>query len=417
MGWFDNYIENISQSNESYYREFAQEWVDDYFEDSTLVRIIKEEQYPFENKYEEYEVQVDTVAEVTVNISKVIGDFISFLFRDCSHKNYRGQKYLYNDETYLCYEKINPLSKIAKTKLIRCNNTISWLDKNGNVLTEKVFLGYEISSTNDAISKDGIVSNRRLIVYAQNNKLTKTIKVNQRFMFQNEQCYRVEEIDNYNTEEGLDQCTLMKFYLVYSPLLSSDNKELNVCNYYDTNYVLEINQDSIIQIKNFEGKLEANVKNNEKVLLDIPIVWSTDNKKVIEIDEEGRYKIIGDIDDTANIICSMADNPTISDSVFIQVTEERPTQKEIVVYPQISILNEHDTVDLICKVYIEGEEITETDIECTPLNVPQNNYTLEKIENGYRLTNNQFYKTPLLLKFNSADCEEVEMQIVLNGLL
>ena len=47
---YNNYLSRnkiTAKDNEEYYRKYAQEWVDKYFYDSTLVRTIKEEKYPF----------------------------------------------------------------------------------------------------------------------------------------------------------------------------------------------------------------------------------------------------------------------------------------------------------------------------------------------------------------------------------
>ena len=237
MSWLGNYENNVApSSNKSFYENEAQAYIDDYFYDSTLTTTIQEQNYPFNDAYTEYECQIDSVAEATLNIEKAMENFISVLFKDCSHQNYRGQKYIYNNETYLCYHRTNRLAKISKSNLVRCNNEISWIDDDKNIYTEPVYLGYELTSTNDLISKKGITSNRRRILYMQYNDNTKKIDINQRFMFQHKQCFRVEEIDNFQFEEGTNgQVTFIKMFVVFSPLLPQDNTELNICNYYPKN--------------------------------------------------------------------------------------------------------------------------------------------------------------------------------------
>ena len=82
MSWQDNYIRNISTPNGEYYDEFTQEWINDYFDDSTLVHWIKEEKYPFDETYRDFEVHIDSVAEITLNIDRAIGDYVTVLFKD-----------------------------------------------------------------------------------------------------------------------------------------------------------------------------------------------------------------------------------------------------------------------------------------------------------------------------------------------
>jgi len=419
MSWYENYITNIAQDNESFYREQAQEWINDYFTDTTLVRTIKEEKYPFNEEYEDYIVHVDSVAEITTNVNKIIGDFISVIFKDCEHINYRGQKYIYEDETYLCYDKINEIAKVSKSNLIRCNNEISWLDENGNIMTEKVFVGYELSSTNDNITKKALVSNRRRVIYVQCNEKTNKIKINQRFMFQHNQCFRVEEIDNYYRETKTNgDVTLMKMFIVYSPLIPLDNQELNICDYYTKEYSLTINQTDISQTTGFSGKLTANVKYNNEII-DVPLKWKSSDNTIISIDEDtGEYKVIGTLDgEISTITCYMKDNEEIEDSIQIKVVSDfLPEKKIIVENSNITSLKEKESVEFNCYVMIEGE-IQSDIVTCVPSGIDSKHYSLIETLSGYELKNLNASYIPLTLTFSADGCDDVVLDIELNGLI
>ena len=85
---YSNYLsrtKNSTKDNEDYYRTYAQEWMNRYFYDSTLVRTISEEKYPFNKEYVDYEVHVDAVSDVTVNTNKVIGNYLALIFKDCRY--------------------------------------------------------------------------------------------------------------------------------------------------------------------------------------------------------------------------------------------------------------------------------------------------------------------------------------------
>ncbi|MBQ0114132.1 MAG: Ig-like domain-containing protein [Bacteroidales bacterium] len=417
MDWYENYINGMRQTNNEFYEELAQAWTNDYFSDSTLVKKVLEEQFPFNNEYEEYEVHVDTVAEVTVNINKVIGDFISVIFKDCKHRNYRGQKYLYNGETYLCYDKINHLSKVAKTNLIRCNNEINWLDENGSIVTEKVFLGYDLTSTNDLIGKDGITSNKRRIIFVQSNDRTQKIKVNQRFMFQHNQCFRVEEIDNYNQESNADgEVTMIKLYLAYSPMQEVDNQELNICDYYTVDFKLFIDQDDISQKIDFEGDLTATVVNGNDII-DAEISWSTSDENIVTIDElTGHFVLVGNVGDVATIKASMTYNDTVFDERQITIVDSYISDKKIiVVHDDLNELNQMETLEFKCGVYIQGE-LQQDEVTCVPSGANPNCYSFEKTNDGYILTNNKISKQPLILTFSADGCSDVILEIKLLGL-
>lgn len=416
MDWYENYLQNFAQTNEDFYREYAQEWINDSFEDTTLLRIIQEQEFPFTDSYIEQEAHVDSVSDVSSNVNKVIGDYVSFIFKDCSHINYRGQKYLYNNETYLCYDKINNLSRIAKTKVIRCNNILHWIDKdNGKIYNEPIFLGHEISSTNDLVNKDANVPNARMIILVQANENTMKIKSNQRFMFQHETAFRVEEVNNFMQEEGTNgQVTLIKLYLKYDSILTVDNKELNLCDYYDYQYKLEINQQSPIEQKQgFIGQLTATVMLNNEVV-DIPLKWSTSDIESVTIDEQGNYQVIGEVGSMSLITCYIDKNEQVFDTIEIKIVEDYLPEKVLIVEPIITELRQGFSTEFKCGVYIEGKKQSGI-VNCAP-NWNGINYTLQETINGYKLTNNKMSDKKLELTFSSGDLNPIIMNIELRGL-
>ena len=128
--------------------------------------------------------------------------------------------------------------------------------------------------------------------------------------------------NNYMQEQETDgQVTCVKMYVDYSAILPSDNKELNICDYYKVDYTLKIDQDNIEQTQGFKGKLTATVKNGTDVI-DVPLKWSTSDSDVVEIDEQGNYQVIGEIGSMGQITCSMADNESIYDTITIKIVED-----------------------------------------------------------------------------------------------
>ena len=232
---YSQYINNIAQSPSDTYNSIAQETIKKQWDNTTQLRMVQEENYPFNQEYTEYEAWISTISNVSVNTDKIIGDYIGILFKDCDHpQNYKGQKYIYNNDTYLCYDRLNKLTQVSDFKCIRCNNVMSWIDRNSkNIYTEPMFLGYEVSSTNNQISKEGTIGNSRLIIFCQANEKTKSISINQRFIFQHKSAFKVEEINNYNQESGTNgDVTFLKFHMVKDTINpQTDNIELNLADY------------------------------------------------------------------------------------------------------------------------------------------------------------------------------------------
>ena len=424
LEFLENYISYIAQTPKEYHRGLIQATIDSRWEDTTQIHMVKEQSaLPFKDEYTEYEAWVDAISDNLVNTSKVYSDFVKVLFKDIDHKqNYKGQYYKLNldgehEEYYICYDKMNRLSQVSDFNCVRCNNVLTWVDEYGKILTMPCYLGTDISSTNNLVSKDGIVPNTRLIILVQANEYTMSIVKNQRFMFQHSTAFKVEEVNNYMQEQETDgQVTCVKMYVDYSAILPSDNKELNICDYYKTNYTLTIDQGDIEQTQGFKGKLIATVKNGTDVI-DVPLKWSTSDSDVVEIDEQGNYQVIGEIGSMGQITCSMTDNESIYDTITIKIVDDYLPEKKIIINPNnITELNQGQVIDFTCGVYIEGEKQDDI-VTCIPSGANVYSYTLVETLDGYKLTVRQESDNDLVLTFSADGCDDVVMTIELLGLL
>ena len=424
LEFLENYINHIAQTPKEYHRGLVQATIDSRWEDTTQIHIVKEQSaLPFVDEYTEYEAWVDAISDNLVNTSKVYSDFVKVLFKDIDHKqNYKGQYYKLNldgehEEYYICYDKMNRLSQVSDFNCVRCNNVLTWVDEYGKILTMPCYLGTDISSTNNLVSKDGIVPNTRLIILVQANEYTMSIVKNQRFMFQHSTAFKVEEVNNYMQEQETDgQVTCVKLYVDYSAILPSDNKELNICDYYKTNYTLTIDQGDIEQTNGFNGQLTVTVKDGNDIV-DMPLKWSTSDSEVIEIDEQGNYQVIGEIGSMGQITCYMADNESIHDTITIKVVDDYLPEKKIIINPNnITELNQGQVIDFDCGVYIEGEKQDDI-VTCVPSGANVYSYTLAETLDGYKLTVRQESDSDLVLTFSADGCDDVIMTIELLGLL
>lgn len=424
LEFLENYINHIAQTPKEYHRGLIQATIDSRWEDTTQIHTVKEQSaLPFVDEYTEYEAWVDVISDNLINTSKVYSDFVRVLFQDIDHKqNYKGQYYKMaldgeHEEYYICYDRMGTLDQVADFSCVRCNNVLTWIDEYGKIVEMPCYLGTDISSTNNLINKDGTVPNTRLIILVQANDYTKSIVKNQRFMFQHSTAFKVEEVNNYMREEGTNgQVTCVKIYVDYSALLPSDNKELNICDYYKVHYTLKIDQDNIEQVKGFKGKLTATVKNDNNIV-DVSLKWSTSDSYVVKIDEQGNYQVVGEIGSMGQITCSMTDNENIYDTITIKVVDDYLPEKKIVINPNnITELNQGQVIDFDCGVYIEGEKQDDI-VTCVPSGADVYSYTLAETLDGYKLTVRQESDSDLVLTFSADGCDDVVMTIELLGLL
>lgn len=400
-----DYIKYVAQTPNEFYNDLNQATIDTAWDNTTQIRKIMEENYPFDNTYKEEEVWVSTVADVTTSINKVIGNYISVLFRNNYHKlNHRGQKYIYKtngekDDFYLCYDKLNHLSQTANTKLILCNNKLKWIDRdNGALREEPMFIGWEMTSTNNQISKDGIVPERRLVCLVQGNEHTRKIIENQRFILSHNKAFKVTQVDDLNLEH-LDETipTLLTLYIQWCPVLPNDNLAENIANYYDGKYSIEVDRNDIRGENGHKGIISAVVKYNDTEV-NTPVLWDSADTSIVIVNEHGRYEIVGDSGSTY-IRVSMEGNPDLFKDIPVMITQN--DDYEVIIRPESEVNIYQGDSETICvevqrhgEVIVPDEVIVETYTDGSP-----NNYALDVIDNCVTVYNLKRSPQPLILKF------------------
>lgn len=408
----------MSESPRQYHHDYLQATIDTFFRDNTQIRVVKEQSYPFTDTYTEYEAYVDSVADATVAYQKEQTDFIEIMFKDIDHTpNVRGQKYLYapdeeNYQTYLCYSRINQLTQTADFKCVRCNNYIKWINSSGQIVQEPIYLGYELSSTNNQTNNDGTVPQRRLIVYMQGNDNTKEIILNQRFMLSHKRVFKVTEINDYAmADTNTGDVTMIGMYIEWSALLPSDNTELNICSYGDANYSMSVSPSSLNLANGSTGVLTGTVTYNSNTIT-MPLTWLSSDTNVVTIDSNGNYKIVGSTGDTAVITCT-ASSINLSTTVSVTVVATPIVVDKISITPTITSLTQYSSQAFTCTT-TNGEIVL-----CSAAYSGSNNsdYTLTSTSSGYTLINNSGIGTTLTLTFTSGSLTPVVMAISLVGLL
>ena len=408
----------MSVTPRDYHHDYLQATMDTFFRDNTQIRLIKEQSYPFSDTYTEYEAYVDSVADASVAYQKEQTDFIEIMFKDIDHTpNVRGQKYLYapdeeNYQTYLCYSRINQLTQTADFKCVRCNNYIKWINSKGQIVQEPIYLGYELSSTNNQTNNDGTVPQRRLMIYMQGNDNTKEIILNQRFMLSHKRVFKVTEINDFAmSDTNVGDVTMIGIYIEWSALLPSDNTELNICSYGDANYSLSVSPSSLNLSNGSTGVLTGTVTYNSDSVV-MPLIWVSSDTNVVTVDSNGNYKIVGSTGDTAVITCSV-DSIGLSTTVSVKVVATPVVENKISVTPVITSLSQYSTQSFICTT-TNGDAV-----KCSAVYSGSNNsdYTLTSTSTGYNLTNNSGIGTNLTLTFTSGSLTPVVMNISLVGLL
>ena len=439
LEFYQNYLNNLAQTPSQFYKDQLQNTMDYFFTDNTQVRTIKEQSYPFSDVYTEYQVYVDTVSDLTVAYQKTISDFIQITFQDCSHAlNVRGQKYLYapdgtDYQTYLCYDKINPLTHIADLKAVRCNNYINWINSIGEIVQEPIYLGYELFSTNNQISKEGIVPQRRLVVYMQGNTNTKQIELNQRFMLNHGTVFKVTEFNSFVMDDTTNgDVTMLCMYIEWASLLPTDNTALNLCNYNPDDYSLTLNPTVIQNVTGNKGTIIPTILYKGSVIT-ADLNWVSSNTSVCTIDSSGNYELLGTDGQTAIITCSIV-NTTVNQTINVTVSNFATTSDIITVTPVINEIFEGESQIFTCsttneglypyyiaypysKTYPSGNWNYNETVNCVPNWTNNNYYTLTQVSGGWKLNCIAQTDNILTLSFEYGTLKPIVMNISLNSLL
>lgn len=422
MGKYHNAYLKMVGTPEDIYKEMVQETINSVFDNTTQLRTIKEQSHPFTSTYTEYEAWINSVSDISVNTNKNIVDFIRVMFKDINHKlNHRGQKYLYtpdgeSENIYLCYDKMNSLTQVPDFKAVRCNNHLTWLDKDGNIITEPCYIGEEISSTNNQVTKDVTMPNRRLVCMMQGNSNTSSIKLNQRFILSHKQAFKITEMNVYSQDDYVSEdVTLYTFYIEWSTLLESDNLALNLANYYTSNYTLQIDQSDLSIAPSSIGQLTATTTLNGSATT-VPLTWTSSNSQVVTIDQNGNYTIVGLSGTTCTITCTITGNEQVTDSITMNVASTPSTMKALIIAPNtLESIKINTTKSIYFGVYLNG--VIQSDVVTYVASGANSTcYTITNVSGGIDVKCIKVSSTPLTIVFTSGTLTKT-MTIGLVGLL
>lgn len=365
---YEKYLQNFKKTPNEQYREDVQAFVDDIWDNTTLLDKIILEDNPRTFNYEnnnEVEVYIDSITEVSTNLSKIEGNYISVLFKDCYFQYNRGSMFYRpsNKSYYLVYQSTNDMRTISKCKAIQCNNVIKWIDVDTKqIIAYPCAMGQELTSTTSQDLKFISVAKGRTVIEVFGNEYTRKLQLNQRLIF-NGVPYTINAIKNYEENNFVDrEVELLFLYIEKSSIEPTDDYVYNIANFKEFQYLVNINYDVFVDERGHKGTLTAQLTCNNEIIDNVKFNWESTNSDVITIDKYGNYKVVGDIGNRAEIICTYIDD--IYDKIPINVVDEVEDVVELRVTPSDDLfeIQKNNSLNLMVELFINDIKQENVDI-------------------------------------------------------
>lgn len=243
----DYYSENLSDKIQETY-EWAQDTFDAQYETARGSRVYK-----------------DIVCRINHAISPITGlnrgeDYKKLIFFDLEQKRYIGEKFRFQNNTWIC-TNTDEYEFLTKQSIVRrCNNTIAYKDrKTGYEFIEECIIDYSMKYSTPYFNNVLTIPQGTIIVICQKNQNTDMIDLNDRIIFDT-QVFKIKSINNFlrefTNESG--QAGLITFECYIDEKAPDDNFITEIANEEDIDYIesTKPNYPEIIKFPNVDKILQ-----------------------------------------------------------------------------------------------------------------------------------------------------------------
>ena len=387
----------LAETPHNHYITQLQALVNDRWENSTQTSLEIYQQTDIgSTDYTLVNISVDTAIDIGTGFKKG-DDFKVFSHKDISYEAPLGIMFKTANDDWICINTNGFESPTNSIEVRRCNNTMKWIDPlTGNLNQQRCAIDYELSSPQPSKDKDVVAASGHIFVIVQGNDLTRSIRKNQRFIF-NGQPYKVGA---YQTmlERGMDMnySTLLYIDMYLDMIQSSDDLENNIANATDYLYTVNIQPDVQEQTQGFVGQINATVQLNGEVV-NRSVTWSAKNAT---IDENGNYELTGAVGTTAVITCTLSGNNQVFDICNIEIVESVKDTYDVIVEPSFEEVRYKQPMTFTVYLYQNGVR-QDDNVTWGYSGLSNDNFTLIQDGNQFTLSVLRPSTTPLTLTFDT----------------
>lgn len=402
------YFENALSSSyietpNDFFRNLQQAAIDGLFDCTSARYTIQEQDNIGAPTYHNIDVWLDYVVGTTSSGVKNGWDFTQVMFQDINHPTYQGLYYIFDDNYHISYfyNKHDGLEKAVAVR--RCNNTMKIIDpENGSVFSIPCVIDYDMTSPSQQVSSYIITPNNHASVMVQGNADTlRLFKLNTRYMFNGRPFKLLAYQNALDYSLTYQSPTLLYLDLYLDEIHNQDDIENGLAYNGDYNYSIQIDSNDMELINGSTGTLNATVLlNGEEVTRNI--VWSSSDTKVVKIDSNGTYNVVGNIGMQATIQATLENNQDVSAQIVINVVDTESIQPNILMSPSFDKIRQYESIAFNIEVMYGSNlinELTNVQISLSPDSILLSNQYLTITQEGsqYVISANSISPTPQVL--------------------
>ena len=403
LHFFSNMANNssINSMPPKLYEDLQQQFINLEWDNTAVIENVQEQKSIGSDEYNEMEVWVDaTIADTTTGLKDTY-DFLKFIFKDISHSVKRGLMYKF-DNNYWIVHSYTPYDGLVQSCGVRrCNNFLRIIDPlNGALVKIPCIIDYDMSSPSAQTSRYIITPNNHAVVMVQGNDLShRLLRTNTRFILGGRP-FKLLAYQNAIEDDAVSpENTLMYLDLYLDEIHNKDDIINGIADNGDYNYQISISSQDMTINNGYTGCLNAVVQLNG-IETERNIVWSSSDKDIIEIEQDGSFTANSTNQGSAIIKATLEGNNEIFSEILITVTDEVLFSPYLFINPSFETIKQYDIVNFSVGLVYGNETYYEFDeINCV-LSDNSNQYaTLIKNNDGtYSLQGEEI--SPITLNFN-----------------
>lgn len=390
MNYFDSFIKINEAPNERWATRLQELSYKRFVNSSTFQTDVEKENTFGKEDYVPIVARITSLVDAKTG-QRVNDDFKKIIFRDFSERPKLGAKFRFSDNIWLAFSVDNIKSVTSSAYLRRCNNTLNFQDKYGNIHREPCCIDYKSTETQLSAGETIAVPSGRIYVQCQFNDYTKFIDIDKRFIFGN-YVYKVRYISDYDRQSTFDKdgCTFMSFYADFDNIGKYDNFELGIADYKDYSYIISCDTEINGKIDD-TGRISFNVSLDNKVVDEEVSLEIINNNNVIEIDQGWNYRMLSE--GTAIVRIYMVNAPNFYTDITFNVNNK---SNEPYILPDIKIVPINQTIEY--SIIFDMPLIIDIETEN-----PAYYYSFKKENNKFSITNYKTSNIPIYVNYKSED--------------